>query len=90
MEITRPRTQTAEVLYELLTSKQTTRRDFFNRTGILSVTSRITELRKLGLNILCEWQDAKNKHDRPIRFGAWSLPETEKEKAREIYRTINQ
>lgn len=83
----RPKNQTAEVLYELLTHKSITRRELFLNTDILSPTSRITDLRKLGLEILCEHKNVKNKHGRSVTFGSWSL--SDREEGLKVYRAIN-
>lgn len=89
-QLPQPKTQTAEVLYEFLHSDSLTRSDFFKSTHILNVTARIADLRKLGLNIICEHKNVQNKFGRKVSFGAWSLAKEDKEKAVKIYRTINQ
>lgn len=68
-----PKNQTAEVLYELLTNGPINRRDILINTGILNVTARISDIRKHGINVKCEMIKTKNKHNRSISFGKWSI-----------------
>lgn len=86
----RPKTQKAEILFELLNHNSINHQDIFNHTGILSPTARISDLRtKHQLNIKMENVKTKNKHGRNVRFGRWSIPTEEREKAIQVYLEIN-
>lgn len=83
-----PKNQTAEVLYELLNSKAITRRTIMIECGILNVCARITDLRlKHNVPITCNYIQTKNKHNRTVRYGSWSLEN--KKQAKEVYLKIN-
>jgi hypothetical protein len=83
-----PTNQTAEVLYELLTSKNITRQFIMIHCGILNGTARIADLRlRHGLSIICTKIQTKNKHNRAITYGCWSLEN--KKLAKEVYEKIN-
>lgn len=86
--LTKPVTQKAEVLYELLTQDSITRMYMFQVTGILNLTARIANLRiNDDLDIVCENVDIRNKHGRIVTYGKWNLPD--KEKGFEVYQKIN-
>ena len=88
MSLPKPLNQTAEVLYELLTNATISRKSIFLETGILNLTARITDLRKLGLDLHCGYIKTTNKYGREVEFGTWSILAEEK-KALEIYKRIN-
>jgi hypothetical protein len=82
-----PTNQTAEVLYELL-QFPITRRSIMSDCGILNVTARIADLRlRHNLSIICTKIQTKNKHNRAITYGCWSLEN--KKVAKEVYDKIN-
>ena len=84
----KPKNQTAEVLFELLTNKSFTRRSILIDCGILNVCARITDLRKKhNLSIICTKIITKNKHNRTINYGRWTLEN--KSQAEEVYQKIN-
>lgn len=90
-EIPKPRNQTAEVLFELLRRDSVTHREIIVETGVLSPTARITELRQdYGLQIPCTSLKTRNKHNRAISYGSWSLAKDERDLALTVYRTVNQ
>jgi len=78
-----PTSQTQEVLHELITRKTVSRAQFFKFCGILNVTARIADLRKLGLEIRCEEIPVPNKFKRVVKYGNWSLANIET--ATELY-----
>lgn len=83
-----PKTQNAEVLFELIFNKQISRATIFRETSILNLPARIHDLRKkFGIDIICDWIKTENKHGRKIRYGVWSL--TDKQKAKLVYEKIN-
>ena len=83
-----PKNQTAEVLFELLNNKAITRRTIMIECGILNVCARITDLRlKHNVPITCNYIQTKNKHNRIVRYGSWSLEN--KKQAKEVYLKIN-
>lgn len=80
-----PKNQKMEVLNLLLNAEQTTL-DII-RVGVLNPSSKITELRKLGVNIICENQKHKNKFGRNINYGKFSI--LNKQESKKIYNTLN-
>jgi hypothetical protein len=83
--MTAPTNQNAEVLNLLLTEKQTSLNLVMN--GILNPTARITNLRAMGVNVLCEFISHTNKFGRAIRYGQFSV--LNKKDSRKIYKEIN-
>jgi hypothetical protein len=84
----KPKTQLAEVLYELIKNKTINRRSILLDCGILNVTARIADLRlRHNLSIICTKIQTKNKHNRAITYGCWSLEN--KKLAKEVYKIIN-
>jgi hypothetical protein len=84
----KPKNQTAEVLYELMTNEFITRKSIMNDTGILNLTARIADLRiRHNLTVDCKKVLATNKHGRGISYGKWSTPNIEL--AVEVYEKIN-
>jgi hypothetical protein len=85
MEITKPTSQSSEVLYLLLEGKKTTM-DFF-KNGIMNPTARISDLRSLGVQIICDKVDHVNKFGRKINYGQFTILNTTE--SLEIYKKIN-
>ena len=83
-----PMNQTAEVLYELICSNSISVRYMIKNTGILNLSARISDLRKLGLDIPCNYKSTHNKFGRKIQYGTWSL-NSDREKSLKIYKEIN-
>jgi hypothetical protein len=85
----KPKNQTAEVLYLLLTNKSISVKSAMNDIGIINLSARISDLRiKNNLIIECIKVNTKNKFGRPILYGTWSL-KTNKKNANKVYNTIN-
>ncbi len=80
-----PQNQLQEVLYELLTNQTISVRQMMADTGILHPKARILDLRRIGLNIETEMVKVRNKYGRSAKFGQWSIPQDEKEKATNLY-----
>lgn len=76
-----PKNQNAELLSLLLTEKQTSLNIVMN--GILNPTARITHLRKMGVNVICNLIKHTNKFGRVIRYGEFSV--LNKRESRIIY-----
>ena len=85
-QLPQPKNQTQELLYMLLNSKNLTRKEILLQSGILNPTARIANLRRKGVVVGCENIKVKNKFDRTVAFGSWSL--TNKEEAKDIYREL--
>jgi hypothetical protein len=86
--LTLPKNQLAEVLYELLTNNKITFKSVFFATGIINMGARISDLRlDYALIIPCTWIKTENKFGRSIRYGSWSLEN--KELGIEVYNRIN-
>jgi hypothetical protein len=89
MKLKNPLNQTAEILYELLNSKvPLSFSELHYRTGVINLGQRISDLRRLGLQVFCKELETKNKHGRNISYGTWSVA-GEETKALEIYNRIN-
>jgi len=84
--MTSPTNQNAEVLNLLLTEKTTTSLNLV-MNGILNPTARITNLRAMGINIICNLIKHTNKFGRTIHYGEFSI--LNKKDARKIYTQIN-
>lgn len=84
--MTTPTNQNAEVLNLLLTEKRQTSLNLV-MNGILNPTARITNLRKMGVNIICDLIKQTNKFGRTIHYGEFSI--LNKKDARKIYTQIN-
>lgn len=89
MNLPKPKKQKCEVLYELLNCDRAGRRYIMTMTGILNVPARILDLRRDGVNIICEKVETTNKHGRKISYGEWHIPKEDKPIAIEIYKNIN-
>ena len=81
----KPKNQLAEVLYVLLHSPQTSLEIIQN--GVLSPTSKISQLRVKGVNVLCDNINVRNKFGRKINYGVFSI--LNKEESIEVYNQIN-
>lgn len=89
-QLTTPKNQKAEVLYELLQHNEVTHLQIVKATGINCPTARIANLRhQHDLNIPCEMRPVRNKHGRTVKIGVWSIPADEKETAIQVYKTLN-
>lgn len=85
----KPLNQTAEILYELLNTKvPLSFSELHQRTAVVNLGQRVSDLRRLGLKVYCKYVSTKNKHGRDIKYGSWSVAGEEK-KALEIYKRIN-
>ena len=81
-----PDSQLTEVLFCLLDRKMITFMQMFLDSGIINLTARISDLRKLNLEIPCTLIKTTNKFGRNITYGSWKL--TNKEKGIEIYNEL--
>ena len=89
MKINKPKNQTAEVLYLLLTQKSINRLTALKDVGVLNLTARISNLRiNYDLLVNCNKIETSNKFGRAIKYGEWSL-KTSKSKALIVYDKIN-
>ncbi len=81
-----PETQMQEVLYELLSNKKITVRQMMADTGILNLSARISNLRLIyHIDIETTEIETKNKFDRKIFYGEWTIDDDEKEYAESVY-----
>lgn len=86
MNLPQPKNSTQEVLLYLLKYGKVSIMDFSYLSGF---RTRISDLKnKYGLNIQTEMQTAKNKFNRTYNYAEHYLPETEKNKAANIYLNI--
>jgi hypothetical protein len=81
----RPKNQLAEVLYVLLHAPQTSLDIIQN--GVLSPTSKISQLRARGVQVLCDNINTRNKFGRKISYGVFSI--LNKDESIEVYNQIN-
>jgi len=81
-----PKTQIAETLHLLINRKMMTTLAFEGH-GILNPTSKMSELRKLGVEIQCEMKPKVNRFGRKVKFGTFRLKD--EEEAINIYNKIN-
>jgi hypothetical protein len=68
-----PKNQVMEVLYYLIHHHGATTRDIQRDCYVLNVTAKISEVRKLGVQVLCDERKAKNKFGREITFGSFKI-----------------
>lgn len=80
-----PTSQLTEVLYLLLERDRTSLDIIWN--GVLSPTSKISQLRKKGVIILCNNIDKVNKFGRNIQYGSFQI--MNREDAIKIYNNLN-
>lgn len=80
-----PTTQLQEVLCELILNDTISVRQILSDTGILNPKARISDLRRIGVNIETEMVHVTNKYGRKAKFGQWSIPEESKQSATEMY-----
>lgn len=85
MELPKPKSQTAEILFALITENEISEQQFFQN----GFRSRLTELRKLGLNIRDKWKHFKSKYGNQGQYKARYLWRSELPKAKRIYERIN-
>ncbi len=81
----KPINQKMEVLNLLLTNEQTSL-DII-RVGVINPSSKISQLRQLGVNIICENQKHKNKFGRNISYGKFKI--LNKRESTKIYNSLN-
>lgn len=81
-----PKTQIAETLHLLITRTMMTTLAF-EGNGILNPTAKMSELRKLGVEIDCEMRPKVNRFGRKTKFGTFRL--RDEEEAINIYNKIN-
>ena len=87
--IAKPKNQTAEVLYLLLTQKSITVKSAMNDIGVLNLSARISNLRlKHNLLIECRKTITTNKFGRSITYGRFFLV-TKKSIANKVYINVN-
>ena len=80
-----PRTQLAEVLY-LLIEKDRTSLDIIQH-GVINPTSKISQLRNQGVDIICNNVNHVNKFGRKMKYGKFAIVNLEE--AVIIYDKIN-
>lgn len=80
----KPIDQRTEVLYSLLQNELRTL-DIV-KLGVCNPTSVITNLRKVGVDIVCESMPTKNKFGRKVNFGVFRV--ASKTKAKTIYNQL--
>lgn len=78
-----PESQIQEVLFELINRIEIDRRTMMLHCGVWGLTARISDLRKLGLNIISNEIKSVNKFGREIKFVHYSLKN--KKEACQIY-----
>jgi hypothetical protein len=87
--LNKPKNQTAEVLYLLLTQKSITVKSAMNDIGILNLSARISNLRlKHNLVIECRKTITTNKFGRSITYGNFFLV-TKKSISTKVYNQVN-
>lgn len=84
-KLKQPRSQLAEVLHGLITKNEISEADY----RLNGFRSRLTDLRKLGLNIRDKWKSFVSKHGHPGQYKAHYLWQIEKKKAEKLYAKIN-
>lgn len=72
-ELPPPKNQVMEVLNYLINKGIATTRDIQRDCYVLNVTAKISELRKLGVQIICDEIKGKNKFGREITFGSFKI-----------------
>jgi len=83
----KPINQTSEALYCLIRYSNMSRKDFFEKTGILNAPNVIMKLRRAGVDIVTHEIKKVNKFGRPVSYGVYSL--TDKTQAKFQYLKIN-
>jgi hypothetical protein len=90
MNLSTPKNQCAEVLEQLLLQPAITHDEIYTATKIKGITARLSDLRlTYRVPIVREWKTVTNKRKRKVKIGVFSIPKESKEKAVEIYKTIN-
>lgn len=88
-KIPQPQSQRQEVLYELIKRINIDRRQMMLSCGVLNLPDQIMHLRnRYGLKINLTKLKTKNKFDREVEFGQYTL--TEKKEASKIYLKMQQ
>ena len=84
----KPKTQLAEVLFELITHKNhgCSTRHFVASCYILNPQDNVMRLRRMGLDVDCELLKLKNKYGRPIKYGVYKIVDVSK--AVELYKKL--
>jgi hypothetical protein len=80
-----PKSQLAEVLYGLIMENEISERDFVQN----GFRSRLTNLRKLGLDIQCQWKEFTSKYGHPGKYKVHYLLTIDKGKATQVYEKLN-
>ena len=80
-----PTSQLQEVLYELISNPFISVRQMIADTGMLHCKARVLDLRRMGIPIDTELVHLTNTYGRKAKFGQWSIPSEQKEKAVETY-----
>lgn len=80
-----PKNQLAEVLHGLLTRNEISERDY----SLNGFRSRLSNLRKKGLDIQSKWKDFTSKYGNPGKYKVHYLLSIDLEKAEKIYQEIN-
>jgi hypothetical protein len=81
-----PKSQTQEVLYELIMRLYIDRKTMMLSCSVLNLTSIISRLRYLGVKIKTEKIEVKNKFGRDVFFARYSL--VNKKESKNIYLNI--
>lgn len=83
----KPKNSTQEVLLHLIDRGSVSIFDFSYLSGF---RTRISDLKlKFGLNLITELHTAKNKFNRTFTYAKHILPDYEKEKAKQVYKSIS-
>lgn len=87
MKLNKPKTQLQEVLYYLIKRRYITRLNMLKECSILSLTSRISDLRiRHNLEVHCVDVHTVNKFGRDITYGQWWVSDIKK--AVELYKKL--
>ena len=87
MELSQPKNNTAEVLFNLIIKGSVSMKDFAWMEGF---RTRVSEINlKHNITLLKTSETAENKYGHPIRFIRHTLPEDQLEFATSVYNQIN-
>ncbi len=86
MNLKLPTNQVSEILYLLLEYDTITFGDSYLMTGITNLNARISDIRRLGLDVPCKMIKFINKFGRKKEYGTWSLPN--KKLGIEVYKKL--
>lgn len=84
LTLPQPKTDLAEILLPLCMGKEISERQF-NQNGF---RSRLTDLRRLGLNLRCAWKEFR-KRGKKRQYKAHYLWQSQIPRAKKIYQQIN-